>query len=450
MQDKNLELMANAPVPKAIIHLAIPTVLSSLISVVYNLTDTFFIGMLDDPIQLGAVSLAFPAFMILQAINTIFSVGAPSYISRCLGAGQYEKAKRISAVAHYGVILLSLMVTALFFLFEEPILRIMGATAENIAPTRDYLNVIMGFGFTITVQNVLPCLLRAEGKVKESATGMMIGTVVNIVLDPVFILLLHMGAAGAAWATIMGNAGACLYCMLVIRKKKTFLSIAVRDLKPERRIVMEILKIGLPSSVTNLLMSFSNVLLNNFASAYGNSAVSAVGISGKLMTVITMMIGGYVMGYLPFIGYNYGAGKMKRVRDSFWFTAVSSTAFGLILMIPFTLFGSACMGAFTSDAQIIRLGHQCLIVYVFCLPVLGLEYTVTSTFQATGKAFFAMLSNMGRQGIFFIPALMIFSRLGFWGLLWAQVAADYLAATLAIVLAIPTIRRIQKQEAISR
>lgn len=245
-QEKNLELMSNAPISKDIIKLAIPTVISSLISVIYNLTDTIFIGMLDDSIQLSAISLEFPAFLIMQAVSTIFSVGAPAYISRCLGAGEYEKAKKTSAVAYYGVAIIMLVLTVLFFLFEAPIVRLMGATEENIIPTKAYLNVIVAFSFVIAIQIVLPCLLRAEGKAKESVMGMMIGTIINIILDPVFILGFGMGASGAAWATVFGNIFAALYCMFIIKKKHTFLSISLRDSKPDKKTVIEIFRIGLP------------------------------------------------------------------------------------------------------------------------------------------------------------------------------------------------------------
>lgn len=446
-QGQNLDLMENAPIPKAIIKLGIPTVISSLISVLYNLTDTFFIGLLDDPIQLGAISLAFPVFLVIQAISTIFSVGAPSYISRCLGAKDYEEVKKVSSVAHFGTISITIILTILYFLFQDSLLDLMGTTAENYAPTKAYMSIIVLFAVTISVQVVLPCMLRAEGKVKESAMALMIGTIVNIIFDPLFIFIFNMGASGAAWATILGNSCAAGYCFFVIAKKKTFLSVSMRDCKPNRKNVSEIFKIGFPSSITNFIMSFSSIMLNNFAFSYGNSAGTAVGISNKLLNIMTMSIGGFVMGYLPFVGYNYGAGNIKRVRTSFWFTGIASTVFGLVLAIPFTLFGPAFMQVFTNDSEIIQLGVECLHIYVFCLPVLGMQYTVTSTFQATGKAIFAMISNLGRQGIFFIPTLIILRKaLAFFGLIWAQVIADYLAVVCCVLLALPMIRKISKTE----
>lgn len=446
MQDKNIQLMDSAPIPKAIIKLGIPTVISSLVSVIYNLTDTFFIGLLDDPIQLGAISLAFPIFLIIQAISTIFSVGAPSYISRCLGSKDYKEVKKTSSVSFYGVIIMTVILSVLYFIFQNPILKLMGVTAENYEATKTYTGIIVVFAFTISAQIVLPCLLRAEGKVKESAMGTMVGTIVNIIFDPIFIIALKWGATGAAWATILGNTCGSIYCILVIFKKKTFLSASIKYFKAERKIVVEIFRIGFPSSLTNLVMSVSNMMLNKLASEYGNSAISAVGVSGKLMSVMTMIIGGYAMGYLPFVGYNYGAGKIKRVRDSFWFTTISSTIFGLILTIPFWLFGSGFMRVFTSDEKIIELGVNCLRIYVFCLPVLGMQYTITSTFQATGKAIFAMFSNLGRQGIFFIPTIFVFKKMfDFYGLIWAQVAADYMSIVFCALLALPMIKKISKE-----
>lgn len=197
LQDKNIQLMDSASVPKAIITLAIPTVISNMITLIYNLTDTFFIGMLDDPIQLGAISLAFPVFLVIQAVGSIFAFGAPAYISRSLGAKRYDEVKSTSAVSHYMAIVSIVFISVLFFIFENLILDLIGATDENVIPTREYLNVIIGLGFVITMQVVMPSLLRAEGKVKEAMIGMIIGTGLNIILDPLFILVFGMGAAGA-------------------------------------------------------------------------------------------------------------------------------------------------------------------------------------------------------------------------------------------------------------
>ena len=237
----------------------------------------------------------------------------------------YEEVKRTSSVAHYRAIISIILISILFFILETPILRIIGATEENIVPTREYLNVIIGLGFVVTMQVVMPSLLRAEGKVKEAMIGMMIGTGLNIILDPVFILKFHMGAAGAAWATVIGNFFAVIYYTWIFKKRPTNLSISRKNFRPSRRIITEILKIGFPAAIAQIMMSAANILQNSLASGYGNNAVAAVGVSIKVLTMAAMIITGYSAGYMPFAGYNYGANNMKRTLSAFWFTSATST-----------------------------------------------------------------------------------------------------------------------------
>lgn len=198
METTNLALMEREPVPKAILTLSIPTLLSTIVSLLYNLTDTYFIGLLDDPIQLGAISLAFPVFMVIQAIGNVFGNGAPSYVSRCLRAGNLIEARRTGAVAAYISTAATIIMTALCFIFLEPILKVLGTSPDTLEPTRRYVQIVLAFSVFMTLQSVLPALLRSEGKVKEAVIGMVIGTGLNIVLDPVFILALGQGVAGAA------------------------------------------------------------------------------------------------------------------------------------------------------------------------------------------------------------------------------------------------------------
>lgn len=208
MQDKNLELMKNAPIPKAVLSLALPTVFSSIVILIYNLADTYFIGMLNDKFQLAAVSLAYPIFTVVQAIGNIFAIGASPYISRCLGAQEHDKVKRASSVAVWTSVGITLALTAIYFMFNKPFLDMLGTDANTFLPTKHYLDICVLFGIFMTMQTVMQAFLRSEGKIKESVIGMVIGTITNIVLDPIFILPwgLNMGTGGAAWATILGNA----------------------------------------------------------------------------------------------------------------------------------------------------------------------------------------------------------------------------------------------------
>lgn len=443
MDKDNMELMEKKPVSKAILTLSIPTVLATIVSLIYNLTDTYFIGLLDDPIQLGAVSLAFPVFMIIQAIGNIFGHGAPSYISRCLGAGKDEEARRTSAVSVYVSVGMTLAITVLLLLFMEPLLQALGASVDTIQPTRAYLRVIIGFSFIMTLQITLPALLRSEGKVTQAVTGMVIGTLLNIILDPLFILVLNLGAAGAAWATILGNFFAVIYYIFVFLRGKTALSISPADFKPSKKIFREVVKIGLPNSIAQLIVSFANIILNNLAASYGDYVVSAYGVAGKMIIMVYMIVMGYVSGYMPFAGYNYGAKNMRRMISALKFTILSGTILCLVLLIPFVFMASLFMQAFTSDVQIVECGILFLKAYAWVVPIMALQMSMMATFQATGNAVRAMTISLGRQLLFNIPFLFLFNWLwGLRGLMYAQVGADLCTTLLSVLIGIPLLRKL--------
>lgn len=447
MENENADLMLKTSVPKAILTLSIPTVLSTIVALLYNLTDTYFIGLLDDPVQLGAISLAFPLFMVIQAIGNMFGNGAPAYISRCLGAENLDEARKTSAVSVYVSAIMTLVVTVLVFAFMQPIIHLLGTSPDTVKPTGDYLKIIVGFSVFLTLQGVLPALLRAEGMVKEAVIGMVIGTVLNIILDPVFILLFGYGVAGAAWATIIGNVFAVAYYVWVFLKGKTSLSISPRDFKPSRKILNEILKIGVPSSIAQVIMSFTNILLNNLAADYGDYVVSAYGVAGKMVTMVVMITLGYVSGYMPFSGYNYGAKKYKRMLSALKFTILSGTGLCLIMLIPFIWLAPAYMRIFTSDSEIIEVGCMFLRGYAWVVPGMALQMTLMCTFQSVGAAGRATLLNLGKQLLFCIPFLWLFNRWwGLSGLVYAQTGADICTTILAVLLAIPMIRWLSKQQ----
>lgn len=447
MENENVELMLKAPVPKAILTLSVPTVLSTIVALIYNLTDTYFVGLMDDPVQLGAISLAFPVFMVIQAIGNMFGNGAPAYISRCLGARNLDEARKTSAVSAYVAVIMTLVMTVLVLLFMKPTIHLLGTSPDTAGPTREYLNIIVGFSVFLTLQGILPALLRSEGKVKEAVIGMVIGTGLNIVLDPVFILLLHCGVAGAAWATIVGNFFAVVYYVSVFLRGKTSLSIALKDFKPSKRILIEILKIGVPSSIAQVIMSFTNILLNNLAAGYGDKVVSAYGVAGKMVTMVVMITLGYVSGYMPFAGYNYGAKKYKRMLSSLKFTILSGTGLCLVMLVPFVWLAAAYMRIFTSDSEIIEVGCMFLRGYAWVVPGMALQTALMCTFQAVGAAGRATLLNLGKQVLFCIPFLWLFNRLwGLKGLVYAQTGADICTTLLAVLLAIPMIHGLNKQQ----
>lgn len=450
MRDSNIEVMEKMPIPSAILRLAIPTVFSTIISIIYNLTDTYFIGLLDDPIQLGAISLAFPVFTFLQAVGNMFGLGAPSYISRCLGAKKYDEVRKTSAVSIYVTVIITFVLTLLILIFMEPILSLIGTSSDTVSPTKNYLHIIVGFAVILILQIILPALLRAEGKAKEAMIGMVIGTVVNIVLDPVMILALHMGVAGAAWATVIGNFCAVVFYVVVYLKGNTSLSIQPKDFKPSLQIFKEVIKIGLPSTIAQTLSSIMLILFNNLAVGYGDQVISAYGVAVKMITMEFMIIFGYVQGYVPLAGYNFGAGNVKRMINGLKFTIVTGTGICLLFLIPFTVLAPTYMGAFTTNREIIEIGTLFLHAQVWAVPIMAIQTSLMSTFQATGQAMRALVINLGRQCLFYLPFLYLFNHLwGMNGLLHVQMASDLATTIVAVLIGYPFFKKLLHHKTIS-
>ena len=450
MRDSNIEVMEKMPIPSAILRLAIPTVFSTIISIIYNLTDTYFIGLLDDPIQLGAISLAFPVFTFLQAVGNMFGLGAPSYISRCLGAKKYDEVRKTSAVSIYVTVIITFVLTLLILIFMEPILSLIGTSSDTVSPTKNYLHIIVGFAVILILQIILPALLRAEGKAKEAMIGMVIGTVVNIVLDPVMILALHMGVAGAAWATVIGNFCAVVFYVVVYLKGNTSLSIQPKDFKPSLQIFKEVIKIGLPSTIAQTLSSIMLILFNNLAVGYGDQVISAYGVAVKMITMEFMIIFGYVQGYVPLAGYNFGAGNVKRMINGLKFTIVTGTGICLLFLIPFTVLAPTYMGAFTTNREIIEIGTLFLHAQAWAVPIMAIQTSLMSTFQATGQAMRALVINLGRQCLFYLPFLYLFNHLwGMNGLLHVQMASDLATTIVAVLIGYPFFKKLLHHKIIS-
>lgn len=450
MRDSNIEVMEKMPIPSAILRLAIPTVFSTIISIIYNLTDTYFIGLLDDPIQLGAISLAFPVFTFLQAVGNMFGLGAPFYISRCLGAKKYDEVRKTSAVSIYVTVIITFVLTLLILIFMEPILSLIGTSSDTVSPTKNYLHIIVGFAVILILQIILPALLRAEGKAKEAMIGMVIGTVVNIVLDPVMILALHMGVAGAAWATVIGNFCAVVFYVVVYLKGNTSLSIQPKDFKPSLQIFKEVIKIGLPSTIAQTLSSIMLILFNNLAVGYGDQVISAYGVAVKMITMEFMIIFGYVQGYVPLAGYNFGAGNVKRMINGLKFTIVTGTGICLLFLIPFTVLAPTYMGAFTTNREIIEIGTLFLHAQVWAVPIMAIQTSLMSTFQATGQAMRALVINLGRQCLFYLPFLYLFNHLwGMNGLLHVQMASDLATTIVAVLIGYPFFKKLLHHKTIS-
>ena len=333
MEDaQKIELFERMPIAKAVLNLSIPTVISSLVMVLYNLADTYFVGMLNDPIQNAAVTLAAPVLLAFNAVNNLFGVGSSSMMSRALGRKDYEVVKRSSAVGFYCSLICGLLFSLLCISFRGPLLNILGTDATTFEATEGYMLWTVYLGAAPAILNVVMAyLVRAEGASLHASLGTMSGCLLNMILDPVFILPwgLDMGAAGAGLATFLSNCVSCLYffALLWVKRGRTYVCINPKMFRFKKEIILGICAVGIPASIQNLLNVTSMTVLNNFTAGFGSDAVAAMGIAQKLNMIPMQIAMGFSQGMMPLVGYNYAYGNVKRMKNGVLFTAKCMMSF---------------------------------------------------------------------------------------------------------------------------
>ncbi|ASJ21646.1 MATE family efflux transporter [Brachyspira hampsonii] len=446
MTDKKIELFENYPVHKALMTLALPTILGMLVNVFYNMVDTFFVGKTGDPNQVAAVSLCMPIYLLLMAFGNIFGIGGGSYISRKLGAKDYESVKKISSFAFYASIIVGFISMAVYLIFMKDILKISGASPNTYQFSKNYL-IIVAFGAPFVVnQMAMGQIVRAEGSSKEAMIGMMIGTVVNIVLDPIMILYMNMGVAGAALATIIGNACSTVYYIYHILRKKSFLSIHVKDFSLHQDILINVFSIGIPVSINNILMSASNILINNLAAGYSDNVVAGLGVAQRIFTLVILVFIGLSQGLQPFVGYNFASKNYKRMNSAIKISCVVSVVIGCLLLGLSLIFGRWSVGVFINNEEVIDYGVKFLVASYAIAPIIGFQFVFMSTFQALGKSIPSLVLSLSRQGIAFIPTILIGTKLfGINGIIWSQPIADIVSVALATVMYIYIYKKMKRK-----
>ena len=431
---KNIEVFETDPIPKAVFKLALPTVLSMIVTVFYNMVDTFFVGQIGDPNQVAAVSVATPVFLFLMAAGNIFGVGGSSFLSRALGEKKVDKVKHISSFCFYAGIAVGILAGALMLIFMTPILKAVGTSENTFGFAKDYLSFVAYGGPVIVVSTALTNLIRGEGDAKDSMIGMMAGTIANIILDPFFILpqFLGLGVSGAAIATVIGNAITLVFYMYHILFKKTVLSIKLNDFAL-KGIIGGVLAIGLPASLTNILMSLSNILTNTMLVKYGDIAVAAMGIAMKSNMLVIFIQLGLGIGIQPLVGYNFGAKNFKRMKGVMKFAMVCNITAGIILTAVYFVFAKQIVGIFINNQEVINAGIYMLRVLMISSPFIGIMFVFNFTFQAMGKAIPSLVLAISRQGIVFLPCIFILDKLfQMNGVIFAQPIADIIAVFISL------------------
>ena len=430
--DEN-ELMGSLAVPKAVAQMAVPSVISSLVTVVYNMADTFFVGQTGDPLQVAAVSLTNPIFILMMAFANMFGMGGSAVLSMAMGEKNEARVRQASSFVTYASLLVGVMFAVILIVFMDPILAVFGANAETYDFARGYtLHIAWGAPFIIW-SAAASFIVRAEGAIREAMVGSMIGTIANIILDPIFITTLGQGTAGAAIATSIGNIMASAYYLWYFLKKSRVLSIRLSDFTWRERIFSRICSAGLPTAIFSALMSVSTIVLNQMLVVYGNAPVAAIGIVFKANMFITFLQMGLANGVQPLLGYNYGAGNMARFRQVERFTKKCCLVVGVLATALYFVLREPIIRIFIDDDQVVAYGVQMLIAYMVSGPVIGILFVNMNCMQSVGHALGATVLSILRQGVLLIPLLYLLEAfLGLNGIIFGQSVTDYIAVILSV------------------
>ena len=379
------ELFARAPIPRAYFQMALPVVLSMLVSLVYNMVDTWFIAQTQNTALVAGVSLCAPLFTLMVAMGDIFGLGGSSLISRLLGQGEEQRVRHVSAFCCYGAILWGVFIAAVMLLFRQPILTLLGAKSDTMDSAMAYYSYL-ALGAPAIIFTLVPSnILRTEGMAVASMVGSITGALVNIVLDPIFIFGLNMGAGGAALATVLSNVVSAVLFIMLLCTKSLRLSMRLKDCSVQGTELREILVIGFPASITNLMQSFAMTLTNRFLLPYGTENVAALGIALKVNMIVMLILVGFAFGAQPLLGYNYGAGNRERLRGILRFDVLVELVFSVVMTVIFLIFAPQIIRIFMSDVGVIQAGSRILRYMVITMPLMGVILVCTTLFQAAGK-----------------------------------------------------------------
>lgn len=441
------ELFDKAPVPRAYLKLALPVVFGMVLTVVYNMVDTFFIAKTGDTNLIAAVSLSAPLFTSMIGIGDIFGLGGCSVISRLFGEKQYDEGRRYSVFCFYSAILIGVLMAVLMLVFRVPVLQFLGADDQTMSHALEYYSYL-AIGAPFIIFSFSPNnILRTEGFSFNSMVGGIIGSCVNIVLDPIFISVLGWGAAGAAIATVIGYICTDTYYVYILIRKPKYLSVNPKWLKKKIPALWPVLVIGIPAAVTNLTQSFGTALLNRALLPYGNENIAARGIAVKISSIAFMVMIGMAFGGQSLIGYNYGARNHKRLQKILKFSYGIELTIAFVFSLLIGIAAPALIRFFITDPQIIASGTEMLRIQLSSMPAMAIVYVTTVTFQATGKALGALTLSITRQGFIFAAVLAVASAVaGYQGVLWAQPISDVIVAVLAAVIFYRTVYQDMKAQ----
>ncbi|NBJ82643.1 MATE family efflux transporter [bacterium 1XD42-94] len=446
-QSKKMELLGSASIPKALLSMGIPTMIGMLVNAFYNLVDAYFVGGLGES-QMGAISVVYPLGQVVVGLGLLFGNGAASYISRLLGRGDKENANKVASTALYSSVSVGAVIILFSMVFLHPILKLLGATDSILPFASTYASIYIVsciFNvFNVTMNNIVT----SEGAAKTTMCALLTGAVLNIALDPLFIYVFDLGVAGAAIATAISQVvSTCVYLTYILRKKSVF-HFRVKDCTYTKETLSEIFKIGIPTLVFQILTSVSISLINNAAGDYGDSAIAGMGVVTRLISMGSLSVFGFIKGFQPIAGYSYGAKKFDRLREAIKTSILWSTAFCVIFGVILALFPTAIVSQFTKgDAEMIRIGAASLRANGISIMLFGFYTVYSSLFLALGKGREGFILGACRQGICFIPVILLLPIVwGLNGIMYAQPIADVLSAVITVFMAIPLHKKLNEMQ----
>ena len=426
-------------ISKAIMRMGLPAMLGQLTTLIYNIADTFFVSLTKEPAMIAAVTLCTPILLIIMSIASVFGMGGNSVIARLLGENKNKEVRSTLNFCLYAMLFAGIIVLVAGVFFMGPIAKISGADTENVVYTYDYLKYIFLGAPFIILSNGLVHLFRSLGFIKESTVGLALGNTINVVFDFVFIVLLDWGTAGAALATSFGFFCSTVYylvCMLrAERKGNQLVLLSIKQFAPYKKMVYSVVSIGIPGALITVLLSVSNIVLNNFIGIYGSNAVASYGIAYKVDMVPIMLSVGLSQGVAPLIGYYYGAGKKDRMSQAIKISTIYGFLLGTIFLAVFCLFGTKLAGVFLHDESLIHQAGYFISILGLSAPMLGIINMITSYFQALGAAIKSLVITIMRNVILFIPAVIILNSLfQLGGVIAAQPIVETVLSIICIVM----------------
>lgn len=446
-KSSKLELLGSAPVPKALVSLGIPIMIGMLINALYNLVDAYFVGGLGES-PMGAISIVFPLGQVVVGLGLMFGNGAASYLSRLLGRDDKDTANKVASTALYSSVIIGAILIIIATIFLRPILTLLGAT-DTIMPyaliyARIYIISCIFNVFNVTMNNIVA----SEGAAKTTMCALLLGAIINIGLDPLFIYTFNMGVAGAAIATAISQFVSTLVYLSYVFHKKSAFTFSIKAFEPTKQIFMEILKIGVPTLTFQLLTSLSIALINRASSGYGDSVIAGMGAVTRITSMGTLVVFGFLKGFQPIAGFSYGAKNFNRLREAIRTSILWSTIFCIIVGLLMFLFSEQIIAQFANGNEaMISVGKKSLMANGLSFFLFGFYTVYSSLFLALGKGTAGFILGACRQGICFVPVIFLLPIIwGMNGILYAQPIADILSVIITVFMALNLHKQLSKEE----